>query len=75
MVNRCFLVDPEHLFGSAKFRGYHTNWVGCESFKFGGGGCPFREVANCFQIVTIHSNRSDHLLLFLYERVSINYLY
>ena len=33
------------------------------------------EVANCFQIVTIHSNRSDHLLLFLYERVSINYLY
>ena len=35
MVNRCFLVDPEHLFGSAKFRGYHTNWVGCESSLVG----------------------------------------
>ena len=46
-----FLVDPEHLFGSAKFRGYHTNWVGCESFKFGGGGCPFRGcklLSNCY---------------------------
>ena len=51
MVNRCFLVDPEHLFGIAKFRGYHTNWVGCESFKFGGGGVLSERLQIAFKLL------------------------